>query len=53
MVAARRERLTGMLARWAPEQHAEVEAMLDSLARALLAEPPIPATAGEIERHDA
>jgi EmrB/QacA subfamily drug resistance transporter len=53
MVAARRERLTGMLARWAPEQHAEVEAMLDGLARALLAEPPIPATAGEIERHDA
>jgi EmrB/QacA subfamily drug resistance transporter len=41
MVTSRRARLSGLLERWAPEQHAEVKAMLDGLARALIAELPV------------
>ena len=40
MVAARRTSLTQMLERWSPESHAEVKAMLDRLARSLIAELP-------------
>jgi MFS family permease len=40
MVAARRASLTQMLERWSPESHAEVKAMLDRLARSLIAELP-------------
>jgi len=40
MVASRRARLSRLLDRWAPEQHAEVKAMLDGLARTLIAELP-------------
>ncbi len=40
MVAARRAGLTQMLERWSPESHAEVKAMLDRLARSLIAELP-------------
>jgi hypothetical protein len=41
MVTSRRARLSELLERWAPEQHAEVKAMLDGLARALIAELPV------------
>jgi EmrB/QacA subfamily drug resistance transporter len=40
MVAARCASLTQMLERWSPESHAEVKAMLDRLARSLIAELP-------------
>jgi EmrB/QacA subfamily drug resistance transporter len=40
MVAVRRERLAQLLARWAPEKHAEIKAMLDRLSQTLIAEPP-------------
>jgi len=40
MVAARRADLAKTLERWSPESHAEVRAMLDRLARSLIAELP-------------
>ncbi|MBV9153779.1 MAG: MFS transporter [Alphaproteobacteria bacterium] len=40
MVASHRARLAQLLARWAPEQHAEVKTMLDQLAASLIAELP-------------
>jgi EmrB/QacA subfamily drug resistance transporter len=40
VVEARREGLAELLEGWAPEEHDEVRAMLDSLARELVAEPP-------------
>jgi DNA-binding MarR family transcriptional regulator len=40
LVAVRRRRLGELLAGWDPEEHAEVRAMLDGLAKILLAEPP-------------
>jgi EmrB/QacA subfamily drug resistance transporter len=40
MVAERRARLAQILARWTPEEHQEVRAMLDGLARTLMADPP-------------
>jgi EmrB/QacA subfamily drug resistance transporter len=40
MVAVRRARLGQLLERWAPEEHAEVRAMLDGLAQTLIADPP-------------
>jgi hypothetical protein len=40
MVIARRTRLARLLERWAPDDHAEAKAMLDRLARALIAEVP-------------
>jgi hypothetical protein len=56
LVAARRARLANLLQRWAPEQHAEVEAMIDGLARSLIAEPPAATEAQAVlerQRHDA
>jgi EmrB/QacA subfamily drug resistance transporter len=45
IVAARRAGLEQLLARWSPERHTEVKAMLDRLARSLIAElPSSPAT---------
>ncbi|SEQ41920.1 hypothetical protein SAMN05216548_104224 [Faunimonas pinastri] len=43
LTAARRAAMADLLSRWAPEQHAEVRAMLDRLARASMTEPPLPA----------
>ena len=40
VLAARREGLAELLEGWAPDEHEEVRAMLDSLARELVAEPP-------------
>ena len=40
VLAARREGLSELLEGWEPEQHDEVRAMLDRLARELVAEPP-------------
>ena len=40
MVAERRARLAQILARWTPEEHEEVRAMLDRLAQTLMADPP-------------
>jgi EmrB/QacA subfamily drug resistance transporter len=40
MVAERRVRLAQILARWTPEEHEEVRAMLDRLAQTLMADPP-------------
>ena len=40
VLAARREGLSELLEGWEPEEHDEVRAMLDRLARALVAEPP-------------
>jgi hypothetical protein len=40
VLAARRQGLAELLEGWAPEEHDEVRAMLDSLARELVAEPP-------------
>ena len=40
MVAERRARLARILARWDPEEHEEVRAMLDRLAQTLMADPP-------------
>ena len=40
MVAERRVRLAQILARWRPEEHEEVRAMLDRLAQTLMADPP-------------
>jgi hypothetical protein len=36
----RRQGLAELLEGWAPEEHDEVRAMLDSLTRELVAEPP-------------
>ena len=44
VLAARRDGLSELLDGWEPEEHDEVRAMLDRLARALVAEPP-PASA--------
>jgi EmrB/QacA subfamily drug resistance transporter len=41
MVEAHRAVLHGLAARWSPEQHEEAKAMLDGLARTLMAELPI------------
>jgi hypothetical protein len=41
MVAAHRGLLQRLAARWSPEQHAEAKAMLDGLARELIAELPV------------
>ncbi len=41
VLAARRQGLSGLLDGWEPEQHAEVRAMLDRLAQALVSEPPV------------
>jgi hypothetical protein len=40
VLAARREGLSELLEGWEPEQHDEVRAMLDRLARELVVEPP-------------
>ena len=40
VLAARREGLAELLEGWAPEEHDEVRAMLDNLARELVAAPP-------------
>jgi hypothetical protein len=40
VLAARRDGLSEHLDGWEPEEHDEVRAMLDRLARALVAEPP-------------
>ena len=40
VLAARREGLAELLEGWSPDEHDEVRAMLDSLARDLVAEPP-------------
>jgi hypothetical protein len=40
VLAARRQGLSELLDGWEPEQHEEVRAMLDGLARELVAEPP-------------
>jgi EmrB/QacA subfamily drug resistance transporter len=40
LIAARRAGLAQLLERWSPEGHAEVKAMLDRLARSLIAELP-------------
>ena len=40
VLAMRRRRLAELLEGWAPEDHDEVRAMLDSFARAFVAEPP-------------
>jgi MFS family permease len=40
VLAARRDGLSELLDGWEPEEHDEVRAMLDRLARALVAEPP-------------
>ena len=40
LVAGYRARLAQMLERWAPEEHEEVQAMLNGFARELVAEPP-------------
>ena len=45
VLAARREGLSELLDGWEPEEHDEVRAMLDRLARALVAEPPPPTSA--------
>jgi len=47
MVEAHRRTLHGLAARWSPEQHEEAKAMLDGLARNLIAEIPI-APAGQL-----
>jgi EmrB/QacA subfamily drug resistance transporter len=41
LLAARREALASLLGGWAPEAHAEVRALVDQLARALVSEPPL------------
>ena len=41
MVASRRARLAQLLERWTPEEHGEAKAMLDRLARTLVAELPV------------
>ena len=41
VLAARRQGLSELLDGWEPEQHDEVRAMLDGLARELVAEPPV------------
>jgi EmrB/QacA subfamily drug resistance transporter len=41
LLAARRSGLSELLDGWEPEQHAEVRAMLDRLARELVVEPPV------------
>ena len=46
MVGVRRARLAQLLARWKPEEHAEVRAMLDRLAQILIANPPVLPEAG-------
>jgi len=47
MVAAHRAAMATLVARWAPDRHAEARAMLDHLARALIAEiPAAPKQAG-------
>ena len=40
MLAIRRQRLAELLEGWSPEEHDEVRAMLDGLARDYVAEPP-------------
>src|SRR6185312_14794709 len=40
MVAERRVPLAQILARWNPEEHEEVRAMLDRLAQTLMTDPP-------------
>ena len=47
MVEAHRMVLHGLAARWSPEQHEEAKAVLDGLARNLIAELPI-APAGRL-----
>jgi hypothetical protein len=42
MLAARRRNLADLLARWQPEQHPDVLALIDRLARALSADLPTP-----------
>ena len=53
MVAVRRARLAQLLECWAPEQHAEVRAMLDRLAQTLMADPPAMPDAGTLTRRQA
>jgi hypothetical protein len=53
MVAERRARLAQILARWTPEQHEEVRAMLDRLAQTLMADPPAMPEAGAAVRSPA
>ena len=43
MLEARKQGLTELLEGWAPEEHDEVMAMLDRLARELVVEPPVAA----------
>jgi hypothetical protein len=42
MVAARREGLADLLARWQPEQHPDVLALIERMAQALAGDLPIP-----------
>jgi DNA-binding MarR family transcriptional regulator len=46
LVAARRERLNELLARWEPEKHADVQVLLQRLATALVEELPRPPDQG-------
>ena len=50
MVIARRTRLARLLERWAPDEHAEAKAMLDRLARALIAEVPAAPTRSNLNQ---
>jgi hypothetical protein len=42
VLAARRSGLTDLLARWQPQQHPDVLALIDRLARALTSDLPTP-----------
>jgi len=42
IVAARRKNLADMLARWRPEQHPDVLALIDGMAQALTSDLPAP-----------
>jgi len=45
IVAARRKNLADMLARWRPEQHPDVLALIDGMAQALTSDLPAPRAA--------
>jgi hypothetical protein len=45
VVAARRQGLADMLARWQPEQHPDVLALIERMAQALTSDLPAPKTA--------
>ncbi|HET7413560.1 MAG TPA: MFS transporter [Pararhizobium sp.] len=47
LVAEHRRRMAELLNHWEPQRHADVQAMLDRLARALIAAPPVMPSAGQ------